>query len=157
VLPPHRQQSMPLCSNSTTLTALKSLHARSAIHKSYFCCSTLFRSLRDYHLPPRWGARDNYIGIAMAPKQATLGYVKSSQTTLGCGDTSKWHRVCYSNADEPIAESSLETRTQIHRNSSRSCLFRPNRRPKRKMQKSKMSRSHLPEMSKPSLHPQQRR
>ncbi|KAH5192231.1 DNA ligase [Parastagonospora nodorum] len=64
---------MPFCSNSTTLTALKSLHARSAFHKSYFCCSTLFRSLRDYHLPPRWGARDNYIGIAMAPKQATLG------------------------------------------------------------------------------------
>ena len=35
---------------------------------------------------PQYTARNIRSVIAMAPKQATLGYVKSSQTTLGCGE-----------------------------------------------------------------------
>jgi DNA ligase-1 len=46
-----------------------------------------------HNLTSRSSTRDNCLLAAMAPKQATLGYVKSSQTTLGCGDTVRHHRV----------------------------------------------------------------
>jgi hypothetical protein len=44
----------------------------------------------------RWSAHDLGTFVVMAPKQATLGYVKSSQTTLGCGDTHNHHYLVYS-------------------------------------------------------------
>ena len=42
--------------------------------------------LRGNYPQQRCGADQARTFAAMAPKQATLGYVRSSQTTLGCGD-----------------------------------------------------------------------
>jgi hypothetical protein len=79
---PHRQQSMLLrfnpCTNSITL-GLR--------YTAFFPCR------RRHNLTSPSSTRDNCLLAAMAPKQATLGYVKSSQTTLGCGDTFRYHGI----------------------------------------------------------------
>lgn len=83
----YNTQSMPLCCNAFQYTALvpRQLHRFSHPIR----CFPLFHAAnRHYSIFPHRVAHDSRKVVAMAPKQATLGYVKSSQTTLGCGDTS---------------------------------------------------------------------
>ena len=70
----------------------------------------------------------------MPPKQATLGYVRSSQTTLGCEEATNCmlHRSLH--IDKHTTGSSL-ARTAPPRSSNRSCLSRPKRSPRRKTQR----------------------
>lgn len=90
-----------------------------------------------------WSSRLNCIST-MPPKQATLGYVKSSQTTLGCDEDSQLHKASEKAADI-LAIGSFSARTAPQRNSSRSCPSPPGLRPSNKMQNRKKSPFLLPQ------------
>jgi hypothetical protein len=85
---------MPLRFSSLYSTAIRPLCVKDHFFPRYTFSIALRRTYQT--TPPlHWSsARELHSSLTMAPKQATLGYVKSSQTTLGCGDTTKWHVRC---------------------------------------------------------------
>jgi len=80
--------------------------------------------------------------FAMAPKQSTLGYVKSSQSTLGCALAFSDDRGTRETLLTPLSASSSATQTvqSLHRN-SRSSLSRP--KPKRRTPQMRQRRRTL--------------
>lgn len=82
---PLHHQSMPLRFNASCCCIKPRLSF--ALQPSLRSLQSSSIVLRRNCLPQRWSADHARAFAAMAPKQATLGYVKSSQTTLGCGDT----------------------------------------------------------------------
>lgn len=92
--PLHRQQSMPLRSNPIPSATYRLLvPCNSSLFTPTHCLAKTFLR-RDCPLQ-YWSARDTRGYLTMAPKQATLGYVKSSQTTLECGDTTRIDMMMY--------------------------------------------------------------
>jgi hypothetical protein len=146
---------MPIPFNSAYLSTLRPLCARRSFSRSCLHTHSLFSTLRLFNTSPKWSSHDNCTSAIMAPKQATLGYVKSSQTTLGCGDTFDQYSICNSNADDLIIESSLANQMAKLRSSNRSCPFQRNRTTRRKVPSPSKSQVRH-QRSKPSQHQQQR-
>jgi hypothetical protein len=82
--PLHMQQSMLLRFTSPSTTPFKLLALRNCSLPAPLSCVAL-ASLRHSLSRHLWSTRDVRDSVAMAPKQATLGYVESSQT-LACGE-----------------------------------------------------------------------
>jgi hypothetical protein len=113
LFPTHRQQSMLLRFVSSYFGTIRPFHSHDHISTLSLQIGTAVILRRHHSLSPRWSTRDNCTLAVMAPKQATLGYVRSSQTTLGCDKIPVLHRDCYSNADNLQTENSLGNRTAL--------------------------------------------
>lgn len=85
---PFYPQSMPLRFNAACFCLKPRLSSTFSPSLRSLQSSSIF--LRRNCPPQRWTADHTRTFAAMAPKQATLGYVRSSQTTLGCGDALRY-------------------------------------------------------------------
>jgi hypothetical protein len=130
--------------NLSRFRTIRSLRPRSHLLSVYLQLDIAGAARRHYLLTPERSARDICNLAAMAPKQATLGYVKPSQTTLGCGDTLVQRRHCFHNADNLGTGSSSGNQTAPQQSSNRSSPFRRSRRVRAKMQSQRQSQVHPP-------------
>jgi hypothetical protein len=89
----YSSQSMLFRFNAACSTLIPRLYLKSTPPIRLLQSSSIL--LRRNCLQQRSGAHDIRTFVAMAPKQATLGYVKSSQTTIGCGDSNNQHLLAY--------------------------------------------------------------
>lgn len=140
-----RRWSMHLRSNASAYSALvfNPFFRRNLFSLQFdkFYSSYAPRLLRTHYQLPRFCQL-----AAMPPKQATLGYVRPSQITLGCDDHPKSFVVSMHNSTNNIAltgnSSGNQTAPQPNP-SNRSSPSQQNLRSLKRMMKPRMNRCHL--------------